>query len=158
MVHFQLAGEDVGIRLVADGDEDAMYINLLHLAALHALDGQTGDTGTLNGIPVTGGVGAEFVERTAVRSVLAWMRLGMGLWSGGDLQEALRRPSRPMHPNVSTWVTEQHDGDGLLRLANRLNNDRDAQRVREFALDIERVRDQVATGGTTAGTPAPEKE
>ena len=107
-----------------------------------------------HGIPVTGGVGAEFVERTAVRSVLAWMRLGMGLWSSGDLQEALRRPSRPMHPNVSTWVTEQHDVDGLLRLANRLNNDRDAQRVREFALDIERVRDQLATGGTTADVVA----
>ena len=107
-----------------------------------------------HGIPVTGGVGAEFVDRTAVRSVLAWMRLGMGLWSGGDLQEALRRPSRPMHPNAANWVTEQHDVDGLLRLANRLNNDRDAQRVREFALDIERVRAQVTSGGSTADVVA----
>jgi DNA helicase II / ATP-dependent DNA helicase PcrA len=103
----------------------------------------------MHGIAVSGGVGSEFVDRTAVRSTLAWMRLGLGLWSSGDLTEALRRPSRPLHPNVANWVAEQHDGDALGRLAERLTNERDAQRVREFGADIDRVRELVASGGTT---------
>lgn len=103
----------------------------------------------MQGVAVAGGVGREFADRTSVRSTLAWMRLGLGLWSGTDLGEALRRPSRPLHPNVANWVTEQHDPDALDRLANRLTNERDAQRVREFAADIAQVRELVTGGGTT---------
>jgi DNA helicase-2/ATP-dependent DNA helicase PcrA len=94
-------------------------------------------------------VGREFVDRTAVRSTLAWLRLGLGLWSGADLTEALRRPSRPLHPRIADWAAEQHDVDGLLRLAGRITTERDAQRVTGFALDIEAVRSLVEAGGTT---------
>ena len=34
-----------------------------------------------------------------------------------DLHEALRRPSRPLHPRIGEWVAEQRDVDGLRRLA-----------------------------------------
>jgi hypothetical protein len=104
------------------------------------------------GIAVSGGVGAEFVERTAIRAALAWLRLSVADPSrldANDLAEALRRPSRPLHPNVATWVGEQSSIQGLNRLAGRVNNERDAQRINAFADDIVRLQG-IATRGTTA--------
>ncbi len=104
------------------------------------------------GIPVSGGVGREFAERTAVRSALAWLNLSVAspdFLDPGDLGEALRRPSRPMHPNVATWVGEQRSIAGLCRLAGRVNNERDASRVAAFADDITRLQ-QLARVGTSA--------
>ena len=71
------------------------------------------------GVPVTGGVGGEFTERTAVRAALAWLRLAActGELDPGDLAEALRRPSRAMHPRVAEWVGEQRSISGLRLLA-----------------------------------------
>lgn len=102
-------------------------------------------------IPTTGGVGREFAERTAVRAALAWLRLANadGSLDGGDLTEALRRPSRPMHPNIANWVAEQRSIDGLRRLAARITTERDAQRVDEFTDDIERLQRMARTRGTT---------
>ncbi|MCU1397482.1 MAG: putative ATP-dependent helicase [Acidimicrobiales bacterium] len=103
------------------------------------------------GIAVQGGVGTEFLERTAIRSALAWTRLataGPESLLGSDLAEALRRPSRPMHPNVATWVAEQSSLAGLRRLAGRVNNERDASRVAGFADDIARLQRMAST--TTA--------
>jgi DNA helicase-2/ATP-dependent DNA helicase PcrA len=104
------------------------------------------------GTPVQGGVGPEFVDRTAVRSALAWLRLatGDGRFASDDLTEALRRPSRPLHPNVATWVTEQRSLEGLRRLAERVRTERDAERVGEFADDIERLQTLARDGATTA--------
>jgi DNA helicase-2/ATP-dependent DNA helicase PcrA len=103
------------------------------------------------GVPFTGGVGTEFVERTAIRSALAWLRLARGRgFSPDDLGEALRRPSRPLHPRIADWVREQRDVDALLRLADRLTNERDAQRVTEFAGDIARLQAIASAGATTA--------
>jgi hypothetical protein len=102
------------------------------------------------GIAVRGGVGAEFVERTAVRSALAWVRLAGSRPESldpSDVSEALRRPSRPMHPNVANWVGEQTSVAGLRRLAGRVNNERDAARVAGFADDIVRLQ-QMATAST----------
>lgn len=104
------------------------------------------------GIAVSGGVGAEFCERTAIRAALAWVRLAVAdpaRLDPSDLAEALRRPSRSLHPNVATWAGEQSSVDGLRRLAGRANNERDAQRVNEFADDIERMQ-LVARHGDTA--------
>jgi DNA helicase-2/ATP-dependent DNA helicase PcrA len=102
------------------------------------------------GIPVTGGVGLEFADRTSVRAVLAWLRLAAGraAFRSEDLAEALRRPSRPLHPRVGEWVAEQVDVAGLRRLAARLNAERDTQRVVSFADDIERMQ-QLAGGGAS---------
>lgn len=104
------------------------------------------------GIPVQGGVGAEFTERTAIRAALAWLRLSvsdLGRLDPDDLAEALRRPSRPLHPNVAVWVGEQNSLAGLHRLAGRVNNDRDAQRITSFAEDIARLQ-RLAVTGTSA--------
>ncbi len=100
-------------------------------------------------IPVVGGVGPEFLDRTAIRAFLAWLRLGQGLLSPTDLVEALRRPSRPLHPRCTTWVSEQRDIAGLRRLAVRLNEERESQRVMDFAADIERLGSALLNGATT---------
>jgi DNA helicase-2/ATP-dependent DNA helicase PcrA len=103
------------------------------------------------GVGTSGGVGREFLDRVAVRAALAWLRLvtAKGAFRAEDIGEALRRPSRSMHPNVANWVGEQTTVDGIRRLADRVNTERDAQRVREFADDIERLRGIAATRGTT---------
>ncbi len=101
-------------------------------------------------VPVQGGVGREFTQRTAVRATLAWLRLAAGEWRPDDLAEALRRPSRPLHPNVIAWVGETRDLAGLSRLADRLRTPRDADRVASFGVDIERLRQMVEQGKSTA--------
>lgn len=100
-------------------------------------------------IPVTGGVGPEFLDRTAIRAFLAWLRLGQGVFTAADLVEALRRPSRPLHPRCTTWVSEQHDLHGLRRLALRLREERESQRVLDFAADIERLGEALTAGAST---------
>lgn len=91
-------------------------------------------------VGVHGGVGTEFVDRTSVRAALAWLRLASGNpFAPDDLVEAMRRPSRSLHPRIMEWVTEQGDPDALQRLADRLNNERDAQKLGEFVTDIRRL-------------------
>ncbi len=102
------------------------------------------------GVPVMGGVGLEFVERTAVRTALAWIRLATGRsFRTDDLREALRRPSRSFHPRIGDWISEQGSLDDLHRLAARLNNDKDTDRLVEFAADIARLQQHVAAGAGT---------
>ena len=91
-------------------------------------------------VPIAGGVGLEFADRTAVRSVLAWLRLAAGGARGAsgfatdDVREALRRPSRSFHPRINDWIAEQKSVVDLHRLATRLNNERDSDRLIEFAV------------------------
>ena len=104
------------------------------------------------GIATHGGVGAEFVDRAAVRGSLAWLRLATttGGLSKVDVGEALRNPSRPLRPNVASWVAEQDSLAGLHRLAGRLNTPREAERVEAFAADIELLQQLARTGSSTA--------
>lgn len=104
------------------------------------------------GLATNGGVGAEFVERAAVRGSLAWLRLATthGDLSRVDVEEALRNPSRPLRPNIAGWVAEQTSIDGLRRLAARLNTPREAERVEAFAADVELLRGLAASGATTS--------
>ena len=106
------------------------------------------------GIPTAGGVGLEFVERTAVRSVLSWLRLAAtderGRFLPADLTEALRRPSRSFHPRINSWIAEQGTMVDLFKLAGRLNNERDADRLMEFAADIQTLQKLVQAGAPTS--------
>lgn len=106
---------------------------------------------TIASVSVAGGVGVEFLNRTAVRAAMAWLRLGAGgRFDAADMGEALRRPSRGLHPRVRDWVAEQTDLAGLERLANRLTNDKDAAKVRAFSSDISRLQRLAAKRATTA--------
>jgi DNA helicase-2/ATP-dependent DNA helicase PcrA len=108
------------------------------------------------GVPITGGVGLEFVERTSVRAVLAWLRLAIAAMSEhtrfapDDVREALRRPSRSFHPRIADWIAEQGTVVDLFRLAGRLNKERDADRVDEFAADVQKLQRMVSGGSTTS--------
>ena len=105
-------------------------------------------------VPIAGGVGLEFADRTAVRTVLAWLRLAVAGRGGSlvadDIREALRRPSRSFHPRITDWVSEQRSVVDLNKLAGRLTNERDAERVIEFAADVQALQKLVASGGTTS--------
>jgi len=103
------------------------------------------------GIPTNGGVGSEFLERTAVRATLAWLRLARatGEFSAADVGEALRRPSRPLHPRIAGWVGEQTSLVGLRRLATRITTEKDSITVDQFAADIDKLQKLVRSGGTT---------
>ena len=101
-------------------------------------------------IPISGGVGAEFADRVAVRAALAWIRLASGTTlRADDLAEASRRPSRGFSSRLRGWVSEQGSVDKLLRLADRLNEPKDAQRVTDLAGDIARLQSLVASGADT---------
>ncbi len=82
---------------------------------------------------------------------MAWLRLGTGgRFDPADMGEALRRPSRGLHPKVRDWVAEQTDLPSLERLANRLTNDKDSAKVRAFSADIARLQRLVAARASTA--------
>ncbi|MFN3254834.1 MAG: ATP-dependent helicase [Ilumatobacter sp.] len=106
------------------------------------------------GIPVSGGVGLEFADRTSVRAVLAWLRLATAAERGrflpDDVNEALRRPSRSFHPRITEWIAEQGSVVDLYALAGRLNNERDADRLTEFAADIQTLQQSVKRGAPTS--------
>ena len=107
-------------------------------------------------VPIAGGVGLEFADRTAVRSVLAWLRLAAGGARGStgfatdDVREALRRPSRSFHPRINDWIAEQKSVVDLHRLATRLNNERDTDRLIEFASDVQTLQKMVAGGAASS--------
>jgi DNA helicase-2/ATP-dependent DNA helicase PcrA len=105
-----------------------------------------------SGVPVTGGVGVEFLDRSSVAASLAWLRLatsGTAL-DRSDVADAVRRPARSLHPRIAEWVGEQTTVDGLRRLATRVNTPRDATTIAEFATDIEALQQLAASGATTS--------
>ncbi len=105
----------------------------------------------VTGIPISGGVGLEFADRTAVRSVLSWLRLATrDVLQPDDIREALRRPSRSFHPRINDWVCEQRSIVDLHRLAARLNNERDQERVTEFATDIQMLQQMASAHSPTS--------
>jgi DNA helicase-2/ATP-dependent DNA helicase PcrA len=103
------------------------------------------------GVPVRGGVGPRWLDRTGVRAALAWARVATDPdhLRGPDLREVARRPSRGCSNTLLEWVTEKRTTDELRSLADRLNKERDAERVRALAADIDRVARQARRG--TAG-------
>ncbi len=106
---------------------------------------------TARGIGAATVGGPEFLDRTAIRSSLAWLRLATSPGARldpGDLALALQRPSRSLHPRVASWVGEQRSLRDLDRLAGRVTSERDAATVAAFAADVERVR--AAAEGSTA--------
>jgi DNA helicase-2/ATP-dependent DNA helicase PcrA len=91
----------------------------------------------LAGIPCARVAGPAWLQRTGVRSALAWLRLSTtGSLRPVDLAEAARRPPRALSGKVIEWIAEQRTVEGVERLAGRLSRDRDREKVEAFADDL----------------------
>ena len=105
------------------------------------------------GIPVEATVGPALFDRTGVAAALAWLRLaasgGTG-FDGRDIEATARRPPRGIRPLFVDWMSDQITLGGLRRLANRLNEPKDQQRVRDYADDVERLAEAARSGAETA--------
>ena len=98
------------------------------------------------------GLGPDVLERSGVGAALSWLRLAIAPAKGfaaEDLRLALRRPPRSLHPRITDWVCEQGSTKDLLLLSQRLNREKEADAVAEFAADIEMLREAVTDGDTT---------
>ena len=95
------------------------------------------------GVPTNGGVGREFVERTAVRAALAWLRLATAEGDFSPPTSARRCAARRARCTRAspTWVGEQSSVAGLRRLAGAHHHrTRREDASSEFAADIERLQ------------------
>ena len=104
------------------------------------------------GIDCMAPVGPWFLERTGVAAALAWLTLataGSARLPAGALATAARRPPRSISPRVIEWIAEQHNVGALRRLAGRISDERTAERVSDFADDVERLGDMARDGADT---------
>ena len=104
------------------------------------------------GIDCMAPVGPWFLERTGVAAALAWLTLataGSARLPAGALATAARRPPRSISPRVIEWIAEQHNVGALRRLAGRISDKRTAERVSDFADDVERLGDMARDGADT---------
>lgn len=105
------------------------------------------------GIPVEATVGPALFDRTGVAAALAWLRLAAGGgtgFKGRDIEATARRPPRSIRPMFVDWMCDQSTLGGLRRLASRLNEPKDQQRVRGYADDVERMVEAARSGAETA--------
>jgi len=94
------------------------------------------------GVPSASPLGAAVLERTGVRTALAYLRIGLDpdRISPADLRDTIRRPSRSVAPRVVEMLTTGRGtslGD-IRRLAGRLTG-RDVPKLEAYADDIERL-------------------
>ncbi|MCY4067498.1 MAG: ATP-dependent DNA helicase UvrD2 [Acidimicrobiaceae bacterium] len=104
------------------------------------------------GIDCMNPVGPWFLERTGVASMLAWLRLATSAQArlpADALATAARRPPRGISPRVVDWIAEQRNVGALRRLAGRISDQRTAERVEDFADDVERLCDMARDGADT---------
>lgn len=155
----QPSGDDLGLRAV-DGTVAATVETVqAHLAA----GAEPADVAVLTrvnatlapvqvalglaGVPHDRVAGPQWLQRTGVRSALAWLRLADGDFAPADLAEAARRPPRGLSGKVVEWIGEQGSVAGVERLAGRLSRDRDREKVEAFADDLRAIAEQ-ARGGS----------
>lgn len=106
------------------------------------------------GVPTTAPVNANFLTRSGVRAALAWLTLATAEGRGGRLAgnligEAARRPPRSLSPRLLEWMSEQSSAEGLTRLATRLSNAKDADKVLAFVTELATLS-ALAARATTA--------
>ena len=120
----------------------------------------------LAGVPADRVAGPTWLQRTGVRSALAWLRLADGDFDPGDLAEAARRPPRGLS-------RQGHRVDRRAALGRRRasawpdgsSRDRDREKVEAFADDLRAVAAEArerqrpprcwSTCGTGSGSRGP---
>ena len=103
-------------------------------------------------VPVQLWDGSGFLNRTGVAAALAWLRLAVApaRLARSDLALAARRPSRGISPRVVDWIGEQSEVSGIERLAERLTDDKTAEKLRGFAADLRHAAQRAETATTSA--------
>jgi DNA helicase-2/ATP-dependent DNA helicase PcrA len=103
------------------------------------------------GVPVLSVLQPDVLQRTGVRAALAWLRVGAtpDAIRGDDLAEVYRRPSRGFPQWITKWFRGRLSVPGLRTIAQKIDDEKVAQKVDDLADDVERVVAAVA-GGTTA--------
>ena len=103
-------------------------------------------------VPVRSAVGPSYLERTGVRVALAWLRLALApdQLRAADITAAVRRPSRGLSPRLVDWMAGCSNRAALSRLAARLNDERDSDKVSAFVADVELLAAKATKGATTA--------
>ncbi len=106
------------------------------------------------GTAVRSVISTGLMDRSGVRSVMSWLRLGHAAayeerLGGPDLGEALRRPPRRISPGLRGVITSSGwQLDRLSVFASDNDNDRLRNRMEGFVDDIYLMRDVVADGTT----------
>ncbi len=94
------------------------------------------------GIPCTAPLGPNVLQRTGIRTALAYLRIGLapGEIRREDLVQTIRRPSRGIAPNVVNMLSERSvmSVAEIRRLANRLSG-RDVPKLSDYADSVESV-------------------
>jgi len=93
----------------------------------------------------------DLLQRTGVRALLAWLRLGVdpGSVRPADISEASRRPSRGLSRRVQEWMGEHNSVSDLRKLARRLES-RYQTKIDDFLDDVENLADYIAGGASTS--------
>jgi DNA helicase-2/ATP-dependent DNA helicase PcrA len=93
-------------------------------------------------LPVEAPLGPAVLERTGVRTALAYLRTGLDpdRITPADVRDTIRRPSRSVAPRVVEMLTTSRGTSvtDIRRLAGRLTG-RDAPKLEAYADDIERL-------------------
>ena len=94
------------------------------------------------GIPSNAPVGARVLQRTGIRTALAYLRMGLtpGALRREDVVQTIRRPLRGIAPNVVTMLSERSVTSvaDIRRLADRLSG-RDVPKLLDYADSVESV-------------------
>ncbi|HEY2428779.1 MAG TPA: ATP-dependent DNA helicase UvrD2, partial [Acidimicrobiales bacterium] len=105
------------------------------------------------GVPTTLPLDRRVLERTGIRTALAWLRLGTdpGRIARADVGETIRRPSRRVSRNVVEMLTKRAwtSVADVHRLAGRLSGG-DVEKLLGYAGDIEAVSAAVPNGTAAA--------
>ena len=111
-----------------------------------------------SGVPVNREMDGRFLQRGGVRAALAWLSIASGSADavrGSSLREAARRPKRGMSQSLLDLVARRRSVEGLSNLADWLESKgslREANKVRDFAVDVATVRRAPAREGATTAS------
>jgi DNA helicase II / ATP-dependent DNA helicase PcrA len=102
------------------------------------------------GVPVLSVLRPDVLQRTGVRAALAWLRVGANPDSirGEDLAEVYRRPSRGLPQWITKWFRGRLSIGGLRTIAEKIDDEKVAQKVDDLTEDVQRVVAAVANGTT----------